>query len=148
MIDANVETYLSSTAEYELVSAKLQGVECDKKIQDKQKQINSLKPELGSLLKAIEDQESHKKNLKENIDVINANNAINALSKHISHLEEKAAGICGHDTLFQDIACLRSQRESIIKSTARLEGRRGEILESIRTVKVGNSRETHDIVFK
>ena len=149
VLDTNVETYLSSTAECELVSAKLQGAECNKKIQDKQNQINSIKPELDSLLKAIEDQESHKKNLKENIDVINANNAINALSKHILHLEEKATGICGHDTLFQDIARLRSQRESIIKSTARLEGRKGEILESIRSAKVGNPRETlHDIVFK
>lgn len=135
VIDSNIKKYLSSTSDDELASARLQSVECNKKIDDKRKQINSLKPELDNLLKAIEDQESHKKNLKDNIDVINANNAINGLNKHILQLEEKAKSICGHDTLFQDIASLRSKRESIIKSTARLEGRRGEILESIRTIK-------------
>ena len=144
VIDSNIQTYLLSTSEDELASAKLQSAECDKNIDKMQKQVNSLTPELASLLKAIDDQESHKKNLKDSIDVINANNAIHELDKHIVHLEEKAKNICGHDTLFQDIAKLRSKRESNIKSTARLEGRRGEILESIRTFKVGNSREALD----
>ena len=137
VIDSNIEAYVSSTSQDELTRAKLQRTECDKKIDGKQKQLNSFKPELDSLLRAIEDQESHKKNLKDNIDVINGNNAIQALDKHILQLEEKATSINGRDTLFQDIESLRSKRESIIKSTARLEGRRGEILESIRSIKVG-----------
>ena len=88
------------------------------------------------LLKAVDDQERHKKNLKENIELIHSSQRIEELKKEVDILEKRVSSVEGHDTVYDDIDGLRARKESILKCTARLEGRRGEILESIRSIKV------------
>lgn len=138
-IGQHIEEYQSSTAEDELANVERKKAEFAEKTKEKNAQLNALRPKLESVLKAVEDQERHKKNLKENIELINSTRLVEQLKKEISKLEEKAATVEGHETVYDDIESLRARKEENLKATARLEGRRGEILESIRSIKVGGS---------
>ncbi len=141
-IDSTIERYQSSTTEDELLNVDRKSAEFVKKAEEKKEQLNAIVPELDRLVKAVEDQERCKKNLKENIEIIIAKDVIEKLVEDISRLEGKLANMDGHETVYDDIAGLRSRRELIIMTTATLEGRRGEILESVRSIKVGNTKRS------
>lgn len=138
-IGRQIEEYQSSTAEDELANVERKKAEFAAKTKEKNSQLKALQPQLDRILKAVEDQERHKKNLKENIELINSTQLIEELKKEIAKLEEKAATVEGHETVYDDIESLRARKEEILKAAARLEGRRAEILESVRSIKVSRS---------
>lgn len=74
--------------------------------------------------------------MKDNIDLISKRQNIENLEKEITDLEEAASNVEGHETCVNDLNSLESRKEQSMSSIARLEGRRGEILESIRGLKV------------
>lgn len=138
-----IEEYLASGTEEELANFESKIAEYQTKAKEKLTEIEKIQPDLDRLVKAVDDQERHKKNLKENVELIQARNRIDDLKKEITSLEESAANVEGHETVYEDIEGLGARKEKIMKATARLEGRRGEILESIRSIKV---RLRHDAV--
>lgn len=140
MIDLQIEKYQSSTTDVEIERVARKITELVKEAERLKEQLSRMLPMLERLVKSVEDQERQRKNLEDNIEIVNAKNSVDKLMDEISHLELKSVSVKGHETVYEDIACLRDRRESIMKATARLEGRRGEILESIRSIKVCNTR--------
>jgi DNA repair protein RAD50 len=110
--------------------------ELDERKTEKQLEIESLQPDLDRLVKAVDDQERHKKNLKENIDLIISGQRIEELEKVITKLKQEASNVEGHDTCNEDFQRMSSRKEKMLSSKARLQGRRGKIVESIRSLKV------------
>lgn len=135
-VAGQIDEYLASGADDELANFDQKTADFRQKAAEKQAKIDEMQPELDDLVKAVDDQERHKKNLKENIELIASKQRIGELEKEIAELEKQASTVEGQDTVTEDIQALRARKESFLKSTARLEGRRGEILETIRGIKV------------
>jgi chromosome segregation ATPase len=103
---------------------------------EKEERVGKIQPDLDRLKKALDDQERHKKNLNRNINVISLNSRIRDIKKEIGSLQEAAANVAGHETAYDDAQRLRNRETEIAQMNARLEGRRGEIYENIRSFKV------------
>lgn len=134
-IGGQIDEYASSGTEDELANFDQKLATFREKAKTKSDQVREIQPQLAALTKAVDDQERHKKNLKENIELIGSKQRIGELEKEIDALERKASTVDGHDTVFDDMSALKARKEGFMKSTARLEGRRGEVLESIRSIK-------------
>ena len=134
-----IEQYEDSTNEEELASIGNRTETLAKKREDKLKAISRMNPELQQLEKAIEDQDAYKRNLRDNLDIISTTQRIKQLEKDLDSLKVESNNIEGHETVYDDFESLRNRQTTTGKAIARLEGRRGEILESIRSAKVRTS---------
>jgi len=103
----------------------------------KAKEVNvaKIQPHLERLKKALDDQERHKKNLNENINLLDLNAKIRDLKRELESLQESAQQVKGRDTAKDDIRNLQRRKTKLGQQNARLEGRRGEIHENIRSFK-------------
>jgi len=135
-IGKKIADYEASCNENDLASFAQKSAGLSKQANDTKDQIETILPKYETVRKALENQERYRKNLRDNIDVISLNQQIEETRKGNVALEEMVAQVDGHETVDDDMENLRSRRESILKMVSRLEGRRGEILESIRSVKV------------
>jgi DNA repair exonuclease SbcCD ATPase subunit len=137
-VAGQIDEYNQSSSEesFEQVTKKAEMLA--EKGEKKLSEIQKLQPELDRIGKAVEDHERHKKNLKENFDLISSGQRIEELEKEVAKLEEASSNVEGHETCYDDIESLTSRKQDVTSSIARLEGRRGEILESIRGLKVTN----------
>lgn len=108
------------------------------KSQRKEKEVNisKIQPHLEQLKKALDDQERHKRNLKENLNLLDLQSQIRDIKRELKSLKESAGKIRGRDTAKEDIQNLQRRKTKLGKQNARLEGRRGEIHENIRSMKV------------
>jgi DNA repair protein RAD50 len=133
-----IDKYVVSSNEDELGNVVRKSEELVEKEKQKQSQLEQMQPELDSIVKAVDDQQRHKKNLKENIELIASGQRIEELQKEITKLEYDATNVEGRDTCYDDMEGLGKRKQEIMNAVARLEGRRGEILESIRSLKVSS----------
>ena len=130
-----IDEYLESNKVVDLDQLSNKAEAIVERMKSKQEEISALQPAMDEMAKAVADQESHKKNLKENIELIKSSQRILELDKEISVLEEEAESVEGHDTCNEDWERLAARKQELLNAQARLEGRRGEILESIRSFK-------------
>jgi DNA repair protein RAD50 len=108
---------------------------CDRMAERKQRLLDS-QPELESARNKVLDQERHRKNLKQNIDIMESSTRIKDLKKTIARLEEKRMNIEGVNTAYEEFETLKANKLKMIEDKARLDGRFSEIAESIRSIKV------------
>lgn len=97
-----------------------------------------MQPELESARNAVLDQERHKKNLKQNVDILEANIRMKDLQKEIAKLEQQRDAIEGYESVYDDMLSVKSSKEKLQEDKARLDGRFSEIAESIRSQRVSN----------
>lgn len=144
-LSEQIDTYIGSSKEDELDGITNEAKSIVAQMNQVRAEIETMQPELDKLSKAVEDQERHKKNIKDNIDIIQSCQQIEALGKQIVKLEANVANVEGHKTCNNEFAALVGARQELVSSKARLEGRRGEILESIRGFKVGQEQFPYSI---
>eukprot|EP00934_Nitzschia_sp_Nitz4_P008970 Nitzschia sp. Nitz4//scaffold260_size33533//17430//22260//NITZ4_007879-RA/size33533-augustus-gene-0.12-mRNA-1//1//CDS//3329544683//8960//frame0 len=140
---SEIELYLASGTEEELSTFEVQADTLSEKAKKKEAEVAGIQPRLDTLVKEVEDQEHHKKNLKENIELIQSKDRISDLKREVSQLEGSASNVDGHETVYEDIEVLNSRKEKIVKATAHLEGRRGGVVDSIRAIKRKLSQEEY-----
>lgn len=131
-----IEQYEDSPNEEELAGIGNRTEILAKKREEKLKAIARMNPEIQQIEKAIEDQDAYKRNLRDNLDIISTTQRIKQLEKDLDSLKVENNNIEGHETVYDDFETLRHRQTTTGKAIARLEGRRGEILESIRSAKV------------
>jgi DNA repair protein RAD50 len=105
-------------------------------IEERKQKLLAAQPELESARNAVLDQERHKKNLKQNIDIMESTSRIKEIKKDIARLEQKRMSIEGYDTVYNEFATVRNNKERMQEDKARLDGRFSEIAESVRSIKV------------
>jgi DNA repair protein RAD50 len=105
------------------------------KSEEKANEYASLRPSLERLMKMVDDQERHKKNLEENIELIHSLQLTASLNKDILELNDKISRVDGRETCDDDMNRLRKQRLELSTEKARYEGRRSEIMQSIQGLK-------------
>jgi DNA repair protein RAD50 len=104
-------------------------------IQSRKQRVDSIQPELEAVRSAVLDQERHKKNLKQNIDILESKSRMAELEKEVLTLEKDLGKIQGRETVYDDYAKATKMQEKLKQDQARLDGRFSEIVESLRSLK-------------
>jgi DNA repair protein RAD50 len=104
-------------------------------IKKKGEEVEALGPELESARTAVQDQERHKKMLRENIDVMESEVAINEYAAREQQLQAKLASVEGGETASDELQSATKAKEKRVAEKNRLEGRWLEVVEKIRAVK-------------
>lgn len=138
-LSKQVDEYTASDKKKDLsqISSKRDAIV--EKMKAKEAEIRKMQPDVDRLNKAVADKENHKKNLAENIDLIHSGQRIDELDKEIAALEEEAGKVEGSENCDEDWERLAARKQELLSAQARLEGRRGEIMDSIRSLKVSPS---------
>lgn len=105
------------------------------KSKEKSNEYANLKPSLERLTKMVDDQERQKKNLANNIELMQSLQSTASLNKDILELDDKISRVEGRETCGEDADRLDNQKLELTTEKARFEGRRGEIMQSIQGLK-------------
>jgi DNA repair protein RAD50 len=131
-----IDTYAESSKPEELERLSGAIATIVERIEGRKQRVAELQPELESARNAVLDQERHKKNLKQNIDILESKIRMADLEKDIARLEKERDSIEGYETVYDDYAAVKTKKEKLQEDQARLDGRFSEIAESIRSLKV------------
>jgi DNA repair protein RAD50 len=130
-----VDEYLKSSKAEEVADLEKENDRLAESEKEKRKEHQGMKPELDRLTKMVDDHDRERKNLEENIQLIQATENIEGLRKDIAELEKELSRVEGRETLGDDETQLAKRRNHLIADMARQDGRKGEIIETIRGLK-------------
>ena len=125
--------YGSDASNLDRFATKLQELQTRK--EERRELLAKIQPDLDEATKVVSDQERQRKLLNDNIRLMKLKSEIVPLQKEIESLEGQLNDVEGHDTCDDDFDHLESRKADIDISIAKLEGQRGEILESVRGLK-------------
>jgi DNA repair protein RAD50 len=111
------------------------------RIGDKKRELESVQPELERATNALNDQERHKKQLQENIELHGIEKRIQQLEKETRVLEEERGSVAGGEVAISKHKEAKERKDELLSKKARIEGRWSEIVEQIRALKVSACRE-------
>lgn len=130
-----VDQFSNSTKPQELERITSEVSKVLAQIDQKRKDQETLEPELETARTAVQDQERHKKMLRENIDVMEGEAAAEELAGQIEQLNEKLEGVEGGKTATDELQRATEIKQKRVADMNRLEGRWMEIVEKIRTLQ-------------
>jgi DNA repair exonuclease SbcCD ATPase subunit len=134
-----IDAYLGSDKPQELVQISSKVAEILDRIEARKGELLQLEPTLETVKRAVDDQDRHKKLLKQNIDIIEAGERMNALEEEIEELEAKRTQIEGHSTVYKDYTTAKECKEELQQKKANYDGRFASHVEQIRSLKVSMS---------
>jgi DNA repair protein RAD50 len=105
--------------------------------------MKNLEPQLDSIRKAVNDQERHKKQLKENIDILVTEEKMKAVEKEKKKLEEKLETLEGFKDAQSEYNKAKSDKEHFQNNKSICEGRFSSLVEQIRAMKRKLSSEEY-----
>jgi chromosome segregation ATPase len=103
---------------------------------EKEQRIKDLEPELERVVRSINDQESHRKLIQGNIDLIHMRQRRKELEKQMEGLRDDLEQIEGREVATREFKAASNRKEEVVDAKARLEGRRGGFVEQIHALKV------------
>lgn len=135
-LTTEIDKYASSNQprEQEKLAEKASSVEAQ--IAERQKEAEALQPRVDGMKRAVHDQERHKSLLTQNIDMLEALNIVDSLSKEMEELREKQSQIEEGDTASQMYDEAKKKMNELQEQKYRTEGRFSEVVEQIRSLKV------------
>ena len=131
-----IETYTRSDKprEHEEMTRKVSEILA--RVEAKKEEAQQLEPKLHAIRRAVEDQERHKNQLKQNIEILEATAGLRALRKDVEELEKKRAAITGHRTAHKEFEALKAEKEKVYQKKAMADGRFSSHMEQIRALQV------------
>lgn len=105
------------------------------KEKEKHNEIERMEPDLNRLTKIVDDQELQRKNLEDNIKVIHSEQKMEEFEEELVEIKKEFECIDGRDSLEEDQDRLRQRNDELIAHKARLEGKRGVIIDTVRALK-------------
>ena len=136
-----VESYANSNKEQELdrINEKLSSLE--QRMNLKKEELAVIAPELKAITKKIDDQELQKKVIKGNLELTQTRGNIEELEKAIGQMEKDMRAVEGYDTYAQNLESGQAKLSKLHEMRAHHEGRRGGLIEQIRSLKVSTARD-------
>jgi DNA repair protein RAD50 len=135
-LTTQIDAYTGSNKPHDLDQIVSEVVKVADRIKDQRSALATLEPEVESVRNTVNDQERHKKQLKENVEILESEKRINELVEEIGGLDSKLENVEGRDTCIGKHEEANRRREKQLGAKARIEGRWGEIVEQIRSLKV------------
>lgn len=135
-LTAQIDTYVNSDKNKDLqqISSKVAAIL--ETIEMKRMELGNLEPKLQALQRAVDDQERHKKLLRQNVEIIEATSRMEVLERDIHQLEEKRIKISGSSTVRQDYRNARRDKELLVQEKSKLEGSLGTHMDQYYALKV------------
>jgi methyl-accepting chemotaxis protein len=135
-----IESSVDSSKGHDLdrINEKISSLE--QRTKEKEAELASIEPELNQLNKTIDDHERHKKLIQENLDLLAAGERIKDIKKDLDRLKEDMGQVEGSHTYVQALNQCQTRLSELVENRARYEGRRGGIVDQIRTLKVSSQR--------
>jgi DNA repair protein RAD50 len=130
-----IDDYVNSSKGDEIANLEKESDRLVEMGKEKRKEHEKLKPELERLTKMVDDHDRERKNLEENMELIRASENIKVLEAEIAELEKQLSRVEGRETVVEDEEQLANRKNQLIADMARQDGRKGEIVESIRGLK-------------
>lgn len=112
------------------------GIIEDNKKEEEARLKDELQPELDRIQRSIADQESHRKMISGNLELLKYHDKLKKLEKDMYDVEHELEAIQGHDVAMEEYAKASETKTKLLDGKARLEGRRGGFAEQIRGLKV------------
>ena len=136
-----IDEYVASNEDFDRIAAEKSAVL--EQIRGRNHELKSLRSEVNKLQDTVQNQERHKKMIRDNIDVITTCLEAEELNKEIEILEEQRRSVKGSDKAYDDRKKADASRAKRQGELARLEGRWMEVVESIRSLKRKLSSEEY-----
>jgi chromosome segregation ATPase len=134
-----VDSYANSDKEQELARINEMLSTLEQRMNQKRAELAVISPELKEIAKKIDDQELQKKLIKENLALIEIRGRIEDLQQDIGRMDEEMKAVEGFDTYVQNLETGQVRLSKLHESRAHHEGRRGGIIDQIRSLKVSIS---------
>lgn len=146
-VTKQIEQFSKSNKEKELQRLNSKVSKLKENVDAKEAELQAMLPDLDVLAKSVSDQERHKKTIEDNITQLTLQKSIERLREEVVVLEKEIEKIEGADTCADDYKRANSRKTEVMDTKARHEGRRGGIVDNIRSLKVSATRlNAHDTV--
>lgn len=136
---AEIDSDVSSNNEEELGRIQQKLLTLDESMKQKKAESAMILPELNAINKKVEDQVSHKKMIEGNLKVIEIRGKIEVLRKDIAQMEKDRNAVEGYDTYVQNAENVQARLSKLHERRAYHEGRRGGIIDQMRSLKVSGN---------
>lgn len=134
IVDA-IDEYERSNSEDDVQRLEAKRDNLAQKEKEKHNEIERMEPDLNRLTKIVDDQELQRKNLEDNIKVIHSEQKMEEFEEELVEIKKEFECIDGRDSLEEDQDRLRERNDELIANKARLEGKRGVIIDTVRALK-------------
>jgi len=131
----SIEEYEKSSSQDNIEQIEEENKELIVKSKAKKKELDEMKPQLKKMTDIVDDQKEQKKNLENNINLAISRQKIKSYDEKIAGITAKLSDHDPFDSLNGDKHRLRKRNEGLIANKARLEGRRGEVMDNQRLLK-------------
>jgi predicted nucleic acid-binding Zn-ribbon protein len=131
-----IDAYLDSSKPQELEQISSKVAMIVDRMEARKGELLQLEPTLDAVKRSVDDQERHKKLLKQNIDILEAGERMKVLETEVEELEDKRAGIEGHSTVSKEYVAAKQLKEELLQKKANYDGRFASYVEQIRALKV------------
>lgn len=131
----SIEEYEKSNSQDQVQSMATKTKGLIEKEKKKKKEIDTMEPYLMRLGKIVDDQEKQRKNLESNIKVIQSQQKIKKFEKELTEIEKDSRCVEDRESLEEEKERLRKRNDELIARKARLEGKRGVIIDTVRGLK-------------
>merc|ERR1712238_549661 len=131
----SIEEYEKSSSQDNIEQIEEENKELIVKSKAKKKELDEMKPQLEKMTDIVDDQKEQKKNLENNINLAISRQKIKSYDEKIAGITDKLSDHDPFDSLNGDKHRLRKRNEGLIANKARLEGRRGEVMDNQRLLK-------------
>ena len=103
-------------------------------IEERKEDLKSLEPKLEELRTTVNDKERHKKQLKENISILESRKRVEELNREIERLKDDRGSIEGGDTAHEEVEKAEAEKQKLMVEQANIEGRWREIMDNVRSL--------------
>ena len=146
-LNSQIEEFEESSAPDEQARIETKMGAVQEKMSQKNREIDELLPRLEETKNAVQDQERYKNQLTQNIEIVKGKKRIKVLNRDIAQLQDNIGQIEGYDTAHEKWDRAKAQRDELMESKFRSEGRFSEIVEQIRATKVRERVSYSGVVF-
>lgn len=142
-IQTEIDAYEESNKEEDLQRINEKIASLAQRLEAKNKELVSIKPKLNAINETINDQESQKKLIENNIKLIGMQEDIAQLKEDVAQLTADASKVKGHDTYEKALTDLQEELDELKQQRSHHEGRRTGFCEQIKSLKVSAKQKLH-----
>jgi predicted nucleic acid-binding Zn-ribbon protein len=131
----SIEDYDKSNSQDDMEKIEEEKKKLIDKSKAKMEELKKLRPDIKRLADIVDNQQQQKQNLEGNITLVQSLQKIKLYNNEMVEIEAELSQHESFSSLQADLQSLGKQNNGLIESKARLEGRRGEVIDNQRALK-------------
>lgn len=131
----SIEDYDKSNSQDDMEKIEEEKKKLIDKSKAKMEELKKLRPDIKRLADIVDNQQQQKQNLEGNITLVQSLQKIKLYNNEMAEIEAELSQHESFSSLQADLQSLGKQNNGLVESKARLEGRRGEVIDNQRALK-------------